>query len=142
MSAFDYRTLYTATVADGDDRDYVTEQSDEDLDLVVADPRAEFARSPMTLEFLGEWLDATGDVVLTARGSYSLSLIKRIDKPAAVTGQSLVDSITEDNIPGGRPVLIDDVLGGDEIGVRITNMDPPALGITLRITFRLMPETN
>ena len=142
MSAFDYETLYTASVAAVDDRDYVTEQSITGLTLVTASNLAEFARSPMTVEFLGEWLSAAGAVILTTRGTYSLSLIKRIDKPVVATGQSLIDSVTETLIPGGRPVLVDDLLGGDEFGVRITDMVPPALGTQLRITFRAMPETN
>lgn len=87
------------------------------------------------IEFMIEWIDVSGDPVLTTRGTFDLAVVRKTDRPAPLTGSVLVDSTT---IAGQayRPIAIDEIIPGDEFNVRLTNMVPPATTTNARIYWR------
>jgi len=125
-SAIDFAVLRTKTVASGDDADYVdTQAAPTDLVRGPLEVR-EDTRRPLQLEVTYEWQDVGGAVVVGAgRGTATLTPIAVLDRPGG-GGPDIRDGVPQPLTPAGRMLLLEDVPMGDQIGIRVTAMVPPA----------------
>lgn len=96
---------------------------------------------PVTIEIVAEYLDAMNATVTgVGRGSFDAQFIRVIDRPDGA-GTTILDSATLTAVPAFRPILIDDARTGDSVGLRITNVTPPAGGTQMRVFIREQPES-
>lgn len=92
------------------------------------------ARIPLKVEVVLEWLNSDGTVDTTARGTFDIAGIRVMERnqigPKVVGASSVAGSTTKCAVDtatltgqiGYRPIIIDELMVGDEFTVRLTNM--------------------
>jgi hypothetical protein len=81
----------------------------------------------LKVEIVLEWLTSL-DVLVVGRGTYNVEALRVATRRAPLTGSVVVDSAKLTGQMAHRPVVIDDLLVGDQFTVRLTTMQPPGGG--------------
>ncbi len=103
---------------------------------------------PLKVEIVLEWVNADGTVDTTDRGTYSVAGIRVMSRaqtgPTVVPNSSVaadrtmcvVDTPTVTGCIAYRPVIIDEIMPGDEFTVRLTSMTPSSGATRARVLYR------
>lgn len=148
---FEYKVLRTTT------------NTSDDTDWAGADPQTIPAATvqlegpghgtnslskPLKVEVMLEWLNADNTVDTTDRGTFSLQAIRvmsRRQSGPTVTGASsvvadgtlcVVDSAALTGQVAYRPIIIDEIMPGDQFTVRLTSMTPSSGATKARVLYR------
>lgn len=138
MASSTYK-FYRILSALSDDTDYAGTQSETGLVVVRAAPCRGYG-SPVKVEFMAEYRSAADAVVARASGTFSVQMIRRMQRPAfnsndggsskTIGGSALVDSASLTGQTAHRPIVGDEVLPGDEVGLRFHTFASSPVGAT------------
>lgn len=146
LRASTYR-FYRATVNKTDDPDWVTNQTDINSIPYYTVQRVESAGSGAgrrsRLEVVLEWLDANNAVVAAGLGTFDATPIKimarEYNQTTTPSGNMVVDGAGLTGQEAQKPFIIDDIMPGDRVAVRLTNM-VQAAATKARLMVREMNE--